>query len=58
MRQSVYKTIEIEGDREMTSDNWLALFMIGVVVVTIYGLLTAPEITPEERKSMEEEWWG
>lgn len=42
----------------MTSDNWLALFMIGVVAATIYGLLTAPEITQEERDSMEEEWWG
>jgi len=42
----------------MTSDNWLALFMIGVALVTIYGLLTAPEITEEERKEMEEEWWG
>jgi len=39
----------------MTSDNWLALFMIGVVAATIYGLLTAPEITPEERDSMEED---
>lgn len=42
----------------MTSDNWLALFMIGVVAATIYGLLTAPEITPEERESMEEELVG
>ena len=37
----------------MTSDNWLALFMLGLMVVTIYGLLTAPEITPEERKAHE-----
>lgn len=42
----------------MTSDNWLALLMIGVVAVTIYALLNAPEITPEEREIMEEEWWG
>ena len=41
----------------MTSDNWLALFFVGVVLVTIYGLLTAPETTAEERKDMEEEWW-
>jgi hypothetical protein len=42
----------------MTSSNWLALFMLGVVGVTVYGILTRPEITPEERESMEEEWWG
>jgi hypothetical protein len=42
----------------MTSDNWLALFMLGVVGVTVYGILTRPKITPEERESMEEEWWG
>ena len=41
----------------MTSDNWLMLFIIGVIWVTIYGLLTAPEITPEDRKDMEEDWW-
>ena len=42
----------------MTSDNWLALFMVGVVAVTIYGLLTAPKTTQEERESMEEELVG
>jgi len=42
----------------MTSDNWLALFILGVVGVTVYGILTRPEITPEEREIMEEEWWG
>ena len=42
----------------MTSDNWLALFILGVVGVTVYGILTRPDITPEEYESMEEEWWG
>jgi hypothetical protein len=32
--------------------------MLGVIGVTVYGILTRPEITPEERESMEEEWWG
>jgi hypothetical protein len=42
----------------MTGNNWLALFILGVVGVTVYGLLTAPEITPEDRKDMEEDWWA
>ena len=41
----------------MTADMALALIMIGLLTVTGYGLLTAPEITPEERKDMEEDWW-
>ena len=40
----------------MTANNWLALFMLGVIGVTVYGILTRPEITPEERESMEEEF--
>jgi hypothetical protein len=42
----------------MTSSNWLALFMLGVASVAVYMIATRPEITPEERESMEEEWWG
>ena len=42
----------------MTSNNWLALIVLGVLGVTGYLIATRPAITPEERKSMEEEWWG
>jgi hypothetical protein len=39
----------------MTSGNWLALFVLGVVGVTVYGILTRPEISLEE---LEEDWWS
>lgn len=42
----------------MTADNWLALFILSVLGLTAYLIITGPEITPEERESMEEEWWG
>lgn len=42
----------------MTSNNWLALFILSVLGLTGYLIITRPEITPEERESMEEEWWG
>ena len=42
----------------MTSDNWLALFIVGVVGVAAYAILTRPEITLNEIEKLEEEWWG
>jgi hypothetical protein len=42
----------------MTDNNWLAMIIIGMLGVMIYIIATRPTITPEERKSMEEEWWG
>ena len=42
----------------MTSSNWLALFILGVVGVTVYGILTRPDITPEDFEFLDEEWWG
>jgi hypothetical protein len=42
----------------VTSGNWLALFMLGVVGVTVYGILTRPEISLEEIEEMEEDWWS
>ena len=41
----------------MSSDNWLFLFIIGVLGLTGYLMITCPEITAEERKEMEGEWW-
>lgn len=42
----------------MTSNNWLALLILSILGVTAYMVATRPEITKEERESMEEEWWG
>ena len=42
----------------MTSNNWLALLILSILGLTAYMIATRPEITPEERELMEEEWWG
>ena len=46
----------------MTSENWLFVFILGLLGLTGYLIVTRPVITldtldaPEEE--MEEEWWG
>lgn len=45
-------------EQQMTADNWLFILVMGVVILTTYLTATAPKITEEERKEMEEEWWG
>jgi hypothetical protein len=42
----------------MSPDRWLFCFIIGVGILTTYLMVTAPELTPEERKEMEEDWWS
>lgn len=42
----------------MTSNNWLFVTVLGLLGLTCYLIATRPEITPEEREDMEEEWWG
>jgi hypothetical protein len=42
----------------MTADNWLFLLVISVWVLTAYLITTAPDITEQERKEMEEDWWS
>jgi len=42
----------------MTSNQLLFAIFIGVLGLTEYLIATRPTITPEERKEMEEEWWG
>jgi hypothetical protein len=42
----------------MTSDTPLFFIILGVVAVAAYLIATAPKITAEERKEMEEDWWG
>ena len=42
----------------MTADNWLFLLVISVWTLTAYLIATAPETTAQERKEMEDDWWG
>jgi hypothetical protein len=43
---------------EMTADNWLFILVMGIIILTTYLIATAPKTTAQERKEMEEEWWG
>jgi hypothetical protein len=45
------------GGAEMTADNWLFILVMGIIILTAYLTATAPKITEQERKEMEEEWW-
>lgn len=42
----------------MTSDNWLFVTVAALLGVTVYLIATRPELTLDDRKEMEEEWWG
>lgn len=42
----------------MTANNWLVLLVISVWLLTAYLIATAPDITEQERKEMEEDWWS
>jgi hypothetical protein len=42
----------------MTADNWLFLLVISIWLLTAYLIATAPDITGQERKEMEEDWWS
>jgi hypothetical protein len=42
----------------MTADNWLFILVISVWLLTAYLIVTAPDITEQDREEMEEEWWG
>jgi hypothetical protein len=42
----------------MTSNNWLFVIVIGLLGLTGWLIATRPVISDEDRKSMEEEWWG
>ena len=41
----------------MTSDNWLFILVMGIIILTAYSAATKPKITEQERKEMEEDWW-
>ena len=42
----------------MTADNWLFLLVISIWLLTAYLIAIAPDITEQERKEMEDEWWS
>jgi hypothetical protein len=42
----------------MTADNWLFITVIGLAALTAYLIATKPPVTAQERKEMEEDWWG
>jgi hypothetical protein len=42
----------------MTADNWLFIIVMGVIIFAAYLYATKPNITEQERKEMEEDWWG
>ncbi len=42
----------------MTSNNWLFVAVVGLFGLTCDLIATRPEITPEERKDMEEDGGG
>ena len=40
------------------NDTPLFFVVIGLLALTAYLMATAPKTTAQERKEMEEEWWG
>jgi len=42
----------------MTADNWLFIIVMGLIIFAVYLYATKPKITEQERKEMEEDWWG
>lgn len=42
----------------MTANNWLAMFIAGVVGVAVYMMATRPPLTLDELDELDEEWWG
>jgi hypothetical protein len=47
-----------EIGKTMTADNWLFILVMGVIILAAYLAATKPKIPEQERKEMEEEWWG
>ena len=39
-----------------TGDPPLFFFVVGLLILTTYLIATAPEITEQERKEMEDDW--
>jgi len=39
-------------------DHSLFFVIVGLLIFTAYLIATKPEITAQERKEMEEDWWS
>jgi hypothetical protein len=39
-------------------DHSLFFVIVGLLILTAYLIATKPEITAQERKEMEEDWWS
>jgi Tfp pilus assembly protein PilV len=39
-------------------DRALFFIVVGLLGLTAYLMATAPKITAQQRKEMEEDWWG
>lgn len=42
----------------MTTNTPLFVIIVGLLGLTAYLIAKAPPITEQERKEMEDEWWG
>jgi hypothetical protein len=42
----------------VTNGTPLFVIVVGLAILTTYLIATAPKTTAQERKEMEEDWWG
>ena len=42
----------------MSNDTPLFFVVMGIIILAAYLAATKPKITEQERKEMEEDWWG
>jgi hypothetical protein len=42
----------------MNNDTPLFVIIVGLAILTTYLIATKPKITEQDRKEMEEDWWG
>ena len=42
----------------MTTETSLFFVVMGLIILTAYLTATAPKTTAQDRKEMEEDWWG
>jgi len=57
-RRAALSSAAAARERKMSNDTPLFAIIIGLAALTAYLIATRPVITEEQRKSMEEDWWG